>query len=84
MLINIKLIPNILTKTAKKYIIATDVVMRWRMKVLSIKNVKMTIPSDINKMLLSNKKNEYCPSFGQYNLKPIAIPISDSFVHILH
>lgn len=54
------------------------------MKVLSIKNVKMTIPSDINKVLLSNKKNEYCPSFGQYNLKPIAIPISDSFVHILH
>ena len=53
------------------------------MRVLDIKNIQMAIPADINKMLLKNKKKECCPSFCQYSFKPIAIPISDSFVHIL-
>jgi len=44
------------------------------------KGLNMAIPTDISKITGAPKPVEYTPTFG---LKPIPVPICDSFIHVL-
>ena len=45
---------------------------------------KMAIPTDIDKILKTAGGSNSVPAFGGMNFKPVAVPICDSFVHVLH
>lgn len=42
----------------------------------------MVIPSDIGKMIKTSGGDNYSPVFGNLGLKPVAVPICDTFVHV--
>ena len=46
------------------------------------KNMRMVIPTDIDKMIKTSSGNNYSPAFGGMGFKPIAVPICDTFVHV--
>ena len=75
-----------MTILIKKYIITTNVVMvSINMNIPKIYNFKtqMVIPSDIRNITDKQVKSGKTQTFGCYHFKQIAVPISDSFIHIL-
>ncbi len=46
------------------------------------KNMQMAIPTDINKITNPVKTQDYPPTFGSLAVKPVTVPIYDTFVQV--
>lgn len=46
------------------------------------KGMRMAIPTDIDKITNQVKTQDCVPTFGSFGIKPVAVPIYDTFVQV--